>query len=77
MLDEEESDDYQMTSRSVDREPQSTGAVKMSAYTGYFKSMGCVPVVIFAIFMLAFEQFAVGVLDYYVSHWYVLHRSRL
>lgn len=52
-------------------ESQSTGAVKLSVYGGYLKSMGNISVVIVAICMLAVEQFAVSVLDYYVSHWYV------
>lgn len=43
----------------------------MSVYAGYFKSMGSISIVIAAICMLAVEQFAVGLLDYYVSHWYV------
>lgn len=43
----------------------------MSVYVGYFKSMGNISIVIAAICMLSVEQCAVGVLDYYVAHWYV------
>lgn len=56
---------------SVHLECQNTGAIKMSVYVGYLKSMGNISVVIATIFMLSVEQFVVGVLDYYVSRWYV------
>lgn len=55
----------------VQPECRSIGAVKTSVYARYFKSMGNIWVVVAVICMLAAEQCAVGVLDYYVSHWYV------
>lgn len=64
-------DSQMMTPAAVQLEGQSTGAIKMSVYAGYFKSMGSVPVIVAALCMLAFEQFVVGALDYYVSYWYV------
>lgn len=60
-----------MMPASAHPESHSTGAVKLSVYVGYLKSMGNISVVIAAICMLAVEQFAVSVLDYYVSHWCV------
>lgn len=69
LQEDDETDDCRATPETVRRESESTGAVKMSVYAGYFKSMGSISIVIAAICMLAVEQFAVGLLDYYVSHW--------
>lgn len=68
----EENDDCQVMPAAEHLESQSKGTVKMSVYTGYLKSLGSVSIVMAAICMLGVEQFAVGMLDYYVSHWYAI-----
>lgn len=70
MTGNEKSVDCRVAPVSEQLESRNTGAVKLSVYAGYFKSMGSIFVVIAALFMLAIEQFVVSMLDYYVSRWY-------
>lgn len=72
LQENEENGNCQVMHAADHLESQSKGAVKMHVYTGYLKSLGSVSIVIAAICMLGVEQFAVGMLDYYVSHWYVI-----